>query len=352
MTSLGLKNIAILICSVLGTYNSSAQKPVDSLLWETGITDNNGYCISRLETMNRPKGLEFNYRNILEYEIGTSTLDPDTSYSEVMKRERKLEFKAKIPILLKPQFELILGLNYASEQFKFRGQNFEENLFYSALNRKPLQTFGTTIYATKPFIGNNYMSMRASFRLSGDFSQKSLEDYFRTSVTMLYGWRTSPTFTWAAGVSYSYVFGKQSVFPVVLLSKNFSPKFNLDALLPVRVQLSYAANEKNIFKLETKLSGENYNITLQPYTDNNLFIQRSDWLSLLTYDREIYDFIWIGASFGNRYNISFDLFRKNAFIDRSDPVISNRIQNSFFAQVSVFLVPPRKWKEKHDKKRL
>ena len=347
-----MNRIAVLLFMTYWTTISFGQETRDSLLYKEGICDKDGYCIPQINGLGKPKGFEFNYRNIFKYDVSTNLADLDTTYSDIINRDRKFEFKAKIPILLNSNFKLILGLKYASEQFKFKEQEVISNSFYAALNRKPLQTFGTTIYATKPFIGNKYLFLRANFRVSGDFSQNSLEDYFKSSASLLYGGRRNATFAWGVGASYSYTFGRQMIIPVVSMSKQLSPKWIFDALLPVSMKLRNSINEKNAFEIETKISGENYNITLEPITNENLFIQRSDWLFLASYEREIYDFIWIGISAGNRYNISFDLYEKNAFINRSAPVITNHLRNTFFAKGSLFLVPPKKMKEKYDKKRL
>lgn len=331
------------------TYGQGSK---DSLLFKEGVCDLDGYCIPRISGLGKVKGLEINYRNIFKYAIETKRIDSDTSYSDYINRDRKVEIKAKVPIFLRNNFQLVLGLKYSSEEFKFKEQEIISNPFYAALNRKPLQSFGTTVYATKPFIGNKYLFVRANFRVSGDFTQNSLEDYFKSSVSILYGARKNSTFVWGLGASYSYTFGRQLIIPVVSFSKKLSPKWSFDALLPVQMKLRFSGNEKNAFELETKISGENYNITLEPITNNNLFIQRSDWLFMAKYEREIYDFIWIGASIGNRYNISFNLYEKNAFIDRAAPIISNHLKNTFFAEMSLFLVPTKKMKEKFEKKRL
>lgn len=324
----------------------------DSLLIKEGVFDNEGYCLPNIGGLGHAKGLEINYRNVFKYAIDTKFNNNDTAYSDIINRHRKVEAKAKIPILLRNNFKLILGLNYSAEEFKFKEYEIIDNSFYAALNSKPLQTFGATIYATKPFKSNTFLTGRASFRLSGDFTQKSLEDYFRTSISVLYGWRRNATFAWGFGASYNYTFGKQLIIPVISLSKKLSPRWSFGAMLPISTKLRYSLNEKNSFEFETKISGDNYNITLVPISNVNLFIQRSDWLISATYEREIYDFIWIGASVGNRYNITFDLFEKNAFVSRSTPIISNRLQNAFFAEVSLFLVPPKKMKEKFKKKGL
>lgn len=349
---LGIKINNIVFIFFYLTAFAFGQESQDSSFFKDGICDREGYCVPRISGLGKAKGLEIKYRNIFKYAVDTRLVDKDTSYSDYINRDRKVGVKIKIPILYKNSFKLILGLQYASEEFKFKEQEVISNSFYAALNRKPLQSFGTTVYATKPFIGNKYLFVRANFRVSGDFSQNSLEDYFKSSVSVLYGTRKNSTFAWGVGASYSYTFGRQLIIPVVSLAKQLSHKWSFDALLPVRMKLRYSGNAKNAFELETKISGENYNITLEPIADHNLFIQRSDWLFTAKYEREIYDFIWFGASVGNRYNLSFDLYEKNAFISRAAPVITNHLMNTFFAEVSLFLVPPRKMVEKFDKKQL
>ncbi|MFT7343791.1 MAG: hypothetical protein ACI9XP_000366 [Lentimonas sp.] len=347
-----LRQITLVMFLFSWTYQVLGQEDFDSLLYKEGVINQNGYCITRIPGLGKPKGFELNYRNIYKYGIDTKLAVSDTVYSDFINRDRKTNIKAKVPIVLKDNFSLILGLQYASEEFKFKEQGMLNNSFYSALNEKSLKTYGTTIYALKPFKGKNFFSMRSSFRVSGDFSQNSLEDYFRTSISLLYGWRRSSTFIWGTGLSYNYTFGRQIVIPVLTLSKKINERWSIDGTLPVSMKIRYAASEKNIFEFENKISGENYNITLESITNYNLFIQRSDWFAFATYEREVFDFIWIGVKMGNRYNISFDLYEKNAFISRSNPVISNHLKNTFFVEMNLFLVPPKKLKDKFDKREL
>lgn len=350
MPEIVIKKILVVLFLFYGTAFTFSQSDRDSLLYSEGICDKYGYCIPGISGLGQAKGLEVNYRNIFKYAIDTKLEDLDTSYSDIINRDRKVEIKAKIPIILRNNFKLVLGLKYSSEEFKLKENEVISNSFYAALNRKPLQSYGTTIYMVKPFIGNKFVSMRAGFRVSGDFTQNSLEDYFRTSISVLYGCRKSPTFEWGVGFSYNYTFGRQLIIPVLTLSKQLSPKWSFDTKLPVSMKFRYNLNEKNAFELENKISGENYNITLEPVTNSNLFIQRSDWLFYARYERQIYDFIWVGANVGNRYNISFDLYEKNAFVSRSAPVITNQLKNTFFAEIGIFLVPPKKMKEKFENK--
>ena len=69
-------------------------------------------------------------------------------------------------------------------------------------------------------------------------------------------------------------------------------------------------------------------------------------LTKITYEREIYDFLWFGLSVGNRFNIAFDLSEKNTFLNRNTPQVTNELKNAIFYQASIFLVPPKKWRNK------
>ena len=69
-----MKDVKVNIITALSflffwTFNSIGQEVEDSLLFNEGVCDKDGYCIPRIDGLGKPKGLELKYRNIFKYGI-------------------------------------------------------------------------------------------------------------------------------------------------------------------------------------------------------------------------------------------------------------------------------------------
>lgn len=323
--------------------NVFGQKIQDSL-YHAGICDESGYCIPQIPGLGRAKGLEIKYRRVLNYKIETEI--GDSTFSDYVDINRKFSMKIRLSVILKNNFKMVTGVSYETEEFNFKNKSNLSNEFYKALDDKNLRSLGVSTYMIKPFMGNKYLLSRANFRLSGDFSRNSLVDYFRASVSVLYGKRSSSDLSWGVGLSYNYSFGRQLVIPVIAYTRKFSNKLSVSAFLPVKISFKYIASDKNIFEFVNKVGGEKYNIQLNSFNNDNLFLERSYFLSMMVYEREIYDFLWMSVSAGGRFNISFDLSENNAFLQKSSPQITNSLSDAMFYELSLFIVPPKKWNNK------
>jgi hypothetical protein len=319
-----------------------AQNRADSL-YQMGICDENGYCIPSIRGLPRPKGLEITQQRVLDYRINSSIRDSAAIPSEEISQNRKWTFALRVPIVNHERFKLATGIKYTVEEFRFEEANTIDNSFQRHLEDKPLRSLRSTWYVAKPFKGNKYLLGRAGVSLNGDFVDRTLTAYFKGFASALYGIKASNSKTWGVGLSYSYTLGNLAVYPLFLYNKQWSPKMGIDMLLPVNIKLRYVPNEKNVFYLQNKLEGDNYNVDFEPLQNQPLFLGKSDFLSFLTYEREIYDFLWITASAGYRSNINFDLSNRDEFINNKTPYINNELGPAFFYRMGIFIVPPKKW---------
>jgi hypothetical protein len=316
----------------------SGQTNRDSL-YRAGICDGSGYCIPKLSGLPKSKGFEIKYLRVLNYGIETKT--PNETYSDFIDRDRELTIKMKIPLLLKDNLKIILGAQYENEVFRFDDLKADANIFYKALNNKPLKSIGGTLYGLKPFKGNKYLLVRAGMRWSGDFGQHLGSEYGRNSVSAIYGVRAKSDLSWGTGITYSYTFGRQLIFPVFAYSRKFNDGIDLEALLPVYIKLRKQINHKNIFQFENRISGDSYNIRLQSISNIDQYLAKTDLFTTLSYEREITPFLWLSTGISNRYNINFDISENNTFTTRGTAQYANKIADALSYEFSLFIVPPR-----------
>lgn len=320
-----------------------AQVNNDIETWQNlGVCDSNGFCVSKIETNIRPKGLSLVYQRVLDYNIRTSFRDSNTVDEKEIRRNRMLEFKMKIPLMLKEKYNLVMGFNYVEEEFSFSNPEHITNEFHRHLEDRDLRSIGTTFYLDRKFKGNHFLFSRAAISLNGDYQDGRTTDYLRSSLTFLYGTKVDSTKLWGYGISYSYRFGRLALYPLLFYNKQITKKWGFEMALPVKTEFRYTPNLKNIFYLTNQLGGANYVLDFEEISDDNLFFGKSHYLGYLSYEREIYDFIWLGFSVGAQINLNFDLDQNNRLISNEAPFIDNQLDPAPFFRVGLFLVPPKK----------
>ncbi|PCJ64337.1 MAG: hypothetical protein COA58_13365 [Bacteroidetes bacterium] len=320
---------------------SLGQSVLDSLRSE-GICDSTGYCIPSIDGLPKPKGFELKYRRIRDYEIKTKI--GENRYTGRVDRNRETTIKLILPVVRKDHFMMALGAKYEVEEFRFDNHTKNNNSFYKYLEDKPLRSVGLTAYMGKSLIGDKFIMGRVNTRLSGDIDKSKLINYFRSTVSIIYGQKRSSTISWGVGLTYNNTFGRQLVLPVLSYNRRFTDKLSTRILLPVDIQFNYLINEKNVLRWSNKLSGDNYYINSEPIATQNFYLSKSDFFSTLAYERELYDFIWVSTNVGYHINYKFDLSTTNKLLSTDASAISNSVQNAFSFQISLFFVPPKKWK--------
>ncbi len=339
----------IIIGILLSANNLVCQTMHNDSMYMNGICDESGYCIPSLEGLPRPKGLELNYTRVLGYDLTTKYKDSEEEFDNSVNNNRRLGLKLKGPLILNKKLSVTLGLEYEMEEFSFDNSQSLDNSFQNYLDDRDLQMIGAKLYVIKPLKGDKYFVSRLSYRLSSDFIDDSYREQSRASATMLYGKKASRTLTWGLGLSYSYAFGRQAVYPIVAYSRILNDKWSMDILLPVSAKFRYMFNQKNILMLSPKITGDKYYVTINEHSPERLYFEKASLNLSLTYEREIHDFFWVTCGVGARTNINFRLSEKNAFLERTTPLITNQLKDALYIQAGIFLVPPRKWLEKKSK---
>jgi len=292
----------------------------------------------------RPKGISFKYERIPEYSIRSrSSYENLADTRSQVDNNYRLEFKAKVPVWVKPGLSIAAGFKYATEKYQFDDDN-SAYPFYQNLNGKTLKSIGGTLYVLKPFRGNRYFLLRAGGDLNGDYQLRDINNrrFMRLSVSPLYGIKRNAHTTYAFGFSYNYVFGRSVVSPVLMYNQTFNARWGVEMLLPASAKLRYTPNSHTNLYATAELNGANYTVRLvDPVIAqlSTLYLQRSEVRLLLNYEREIYDFLWFGVEAGLRTPFNFSL--SESVRTRRSPIIRNQLSNALLLNASLFVVPPR-----------
>jgi hypothetical protein len=311
------------------------------ILNQAGICDEEGYCIPSLQGLPRSKGISLNYTTVRNQIIITEY--NNETFSGLIEGTSKLEVKAKVPLLLRSDLKIILGADYSTYDFEFAQHDADQNRIYGSLNNITYRTFETKLYVLKPFRGNKYLFSRFGVELTGDLSSKGIDDYFRSTFSILYGIKSSSRMTWGLGLNYRSSLGRHIVFPTFAYSQILSNRWSLEAYLPMRLNLRYMPNSKNIFEFRNQLSRQHLNTNPGITNENNIVLARTDYYSNIAYEREVYDFLWISAAAGYQVNFDFASSIKRNEQVNSSSLLRNDLTTALVFEIGIFMVPPKKW---------
>ncbi|MGI9543257.1 MAG: DUF6268 family outer membrane beta-barrel protein [Cyclobacteriaceae bacterium] len=307
------------------------------------------FCVPSVFGMPRSKGLVIKRESVINYKIQSTSNTPgiENGQDEVQKNQR-WNFKLRVPILLKSNIKMALGLSYFREEYSFEGVPSNEYAFYNSLEDKDLKSVGAALYLIKPWRGNRYFLLRLGAKLNGDYNIDDLpkSDFLKVSVAPLMGWKASPYTSYAVGLAYSYDFGRQSIYPVASINHTFNNRWGIESLLPVQAKLRFTQNEKTFWHLSTELNGASYNVRLNasPLSEKEtLHLRKSEIRFLFSLEREIHDWLWFGLEAGLRSNIEFSL--RESGKRNAETLIDNNFGSAFTFGASIFIVPPRKFLE-------
>lgn len=332
-----MKKLPIFVLCFCGSYAASiAQNKVTS-------KNDTSYCVPSVEGLSRPKGFVISEEIVMNHGINSSSTQGTTSTAlGQIKAVRRREIKFKAPLLNRDGLKIAMGFKYRVEDVFFDDQARESLSFYQNLENKNLKQLGTSLYLIKPMRGNVYFLMRASASLNGDYGANNAptKDYLKYSIAPMIGWKKTPFLSYAVGIGYSENFGKLSLFPLLSYNQTFTKHFGIESILPLRIKLRYSTlDQKNFIYLSSEVKGSTYNIKFRD--GDTGYLNNTEIRHLVTYEREIYDFVWISVDAGLRSNLNFSLSDTPDY--KNSKVINNNVNQSFFVGFSIFVVPPKKF---------
>lgn len=300
-----------------------------------------------VEGMNLSKGIVFSYRRLSPYDIKSESQVPEllNDAEGDIQRIKTFLFKLRVPVLLKEQTQLIVGLQYRLDEFEFKDPENINYVFYNELHHKPLRGRGLRFYFNHSMDEKKYIFSRIGIELNGDIS----DDWYTSlkySLSATYGWKIDYTKSWGVGFYFSYTFGRPLLLPAILYNKTWNKHLGIESLFPGLVQLRYRINDKNLLFAGYDVDGASYNMDLNNVLGNrftNIQLRRSEVTPFIRYEGEVYDFIWLSVSGGLTYNLNFNVSEDNIFNEKE--IITNDVQSGLFFEGSIFIVPSESLKK-------
>lgn len=289
----------------------------------------------------RPKFIEFEYETFNNFRVNANSDvigDAAATISQNLIRQVKLKF----PIILKKNVNLIGGLGYQHEQFKF--SNFTEPGYplFTTFEDKPFKKISASFYLKKNLKNKKFLYVFLLNSLNGDTPQfASFFNQLKSSVAGILGKQVNPNKQVGYGLTFGYALGQPSVFPLFIYNNDMSLHWGLELLLPKSVKLRYSPTNKLHFYATTELQGASYHIQdLEIEGIDKFEFRRSSVRMNLKVEREIHDWLWVGVTAG--YRVPINIFLSEPRQNRSNSIVEIDANNSTYYKFSIFIVPPAK----------
>lgn len=328
-----------------------------SVLSQNESEHNDTYCDPTVNGLPRPVGISFEYEKVLDYKITTySNVEDYPDGQGAINHNRRLKFKFKLPVINKDHFKFAMGFRYSHEEFRFESPDELDYTFYQSLEDKPLKSIGSDFYFMFPRKNNTFFALALNLSINGDYFQKDVSffDYLKVSAAPIFGIKKHDNLIFGFGFAYSYVFGDPSIAPVITYMHTFNKKWGIEAMLPLEAKVRYNIGPGSFLYAGAKLRGASYHIHLDDamLNDNSTAeLRQSELKFLVSLRQEIYDFLWFSVKAGYRHNLNFNIADSNRnrsatnFFNR-EYLLESNLENAFFFNVSLDIVPPMKWYNK------
>lgn len=308
-----------------------------------GLEQASGYCTSTVCYQARPKAFELNYARVVDFSLASAHVENDSlGFATEVRRNRRVDIKARFPLMNRPDWKLGLGVGYLVENYSFEESSGPGKPLLDQLEERPLRSISSTLYAGRYFRRTYVLArVRASLDHDGIESPSREDNPIKYSLAVTYGWKPNEYTTYGGGLAFTYLTGRLQLLPVAGISHTFSARFGLEVLLPQSIKGRFNLSEKDLLYLAAEIDGANYNILFsgEPL-DGTYFLERSALRTYARYEHELHDWLWCGADLGLTKNLNLTLVTDHG-IDAGEEVIGTDVGNALFFGASIFIVPPR-----------
>ena len=294
--------------------------------------------------MPLPKGMEFNYQRFSGADLRSIPISGGFVEDEAtIDGVSSFQFQLKVPIILKPKTTLLFGIDYNERRYNFENPSQLESSLLQQIERVTLKSREATLYYNTALDRKHFLSARVDLALNGNIQNldgNRFTSFIRFSTAAIYGWKPHENLAHGIGLYLNYNLGRPSVYPVFLWNKKLNNRWGIESKLPANFKFRRDFGEKSRLYMGYAIDGGSYVINgkFEPLSNfETAELRRSDVAFEVSYEREIYDFIWFMAGAGYSYNINLRVSEENSFNNES--LVKNEVDPNFVFNFSLFIVP-------------
>lgn len=296
--------------------------------------------------MTPTKAIEFQYDITPGFNLKSLGTDQAIGNGTgVVNKNRQINLKFGVPVILAPTFNVFLSFKYSSEKYGFINSNYE---LHQTLDNKNLKSTSASLVAIKKF-EKSFLVFKGGVQFNGDFSGvlSTQSENIAYGVSAIYGRKIHKDLEWGVGVAYGRDVGSTGILPVFLYNQNFSERWGIEALLPAYVRVRHNLSDRTIIKLGMKAKSDNYYFNAENVGGAQSSVMRMRRMEMrvgVTVEQQIAGMLWIGLDAGYRTPLGFDFYSSGNW---NQAIINSTPTGGMYTQLSIFITPPSKFCKKN-----
>jgi len=306
-----------------------------------GVPAKSYFCVPGVDHKSRSRGVEISYDWSDGGDIGGITTEGKGTLGTLRSFE-KLNYKLYIPVLMKPDWKILLGYAYQPERFNFSNVGPEIQPLVANFQNKYLRSNAYSITSSKSLNERNYIGVRAKIAFNGDYDKWMSFDkrYMTINAMGLFGIKKSEDFEWGFGVYYSKNMRRSIILPFAMMHKNFNDKWGIEVAPPAYLYLRHNINEKSILLFGGEFSSRIYAFDTQKLDAQSIpaeyTLNHGEINAMITLEQQLIPWVWFSVKGGYQFGI------RSQFETKAIPDANFRINmpDAPFLQMAIFLSPP------------
>ncbi|MGK0391125.1 MAG: hypothetical protein ACI94Y_003887 [Maribacter sp.] len=299
------------------------------------------YCKPGVRFKSRSKGVKLRYTWLNQGRYKEEG-DPLSSPYTRFRNFQHFEIDAKLPLVNKDHFKLLIGYKYFSEVFQFNEIGNDFTPVFNNLDQNRLKSNSFTLIVTKPLNAKKYMAFRFRYSTNGNYN-KWISFNKRNGIYKflgVYGIKPNDDFEWGVGISFAKSFRRFNILPFVVLNKTFNKKWGIESVLPGNIFGRYNISNRAIVLAGAEFGSKSYRLDIpnDSADDFDYAFNHSEILFSVTLEHQFFPWVWGELKTGYQMNLS------SSFDSKTDSYEDFEIDptNQFFLRLGIFVSPHKK----------
>ncbi|MBI1226701.1 MAG: hypothetical protein GC192_15815 [Bacteroidetes bacterium] len=290
------------------------------------------------------RGFSIEYERQPKFRLSSKSLGSGETLKNDVEAKERFEVKLKFPLLLKNNWKVLGDLYHSYERYYFESINPKSEFALKPIDGLRLHRTRLTGYVFKSFSQRNYLALRFEASSNGGFEGLANFDrrYMVYRLAAILGVKKNEDSELGFGVMLNDNFGRYTALPFIVYNRNFSEKWGMESILPIRLKLRHNLNERNLLSFAAEYWSSAYSLDLQIPGDSYLtpYIFKSS--SVQTFveweTNKFSEWTWFALRGGVSYNFDSRFILPGT---RNDGRIDAFPSTSIFVSGTFFIAPPK-----------